>query len=187
VRPLRKALVCVDNADVAQLVEHNLAKVGVAGSNPVVRSQEIAGQAPFSKGASSRQDPSEKWTEDECDRLATEVVAELARYGALRREEMLEVRGRQLTVVASIGAQPDRAGDLFLRFGESTTGVRLAEQVAQPATAAELLPLLATSRRLVVEGPDGRRRTARGCRNGPSTRLRVGALRTGWKAVSEGR
>ena len=27
-------------ADVAQLVEHNLAKVGVAGSNPVVRSTE---------------------------------------------------------------------------------------------------------------------------------------------------
>ena len=26
-------------ADVAQLVEHNLAKVGVAGSNPVVRSK----------------------------------------------------------------------------------------------------------------------------------------------------
>ena len=26
------------HADVAQLVEHNLAKVGVAGSNPVVRS-----------------------------------------------------------------------------------------------------------------------------------------------------
>jgi len=58
VRLLRQALVCVDNADVAQLVEHNLAKVGVAGSNPVVRSREIAGQAPFSKGASSRQDPS---------------------------------------------------------------------------------------------------------------------------------
>jgi hypothetical protein len=38
VRPLREALVCGDNADVAQLVEHNLAKVGVAGSNPVVRS-----------------------------------------------------------------------------------------------------------------------------------------------------
>ncbi len=55
--PLRKALVCGDNADVAQLVEHNLAKVGVAGSNPVVRSQEIGGQARFSKGASSRQDP----------------------------------------------------------------------------------------------------------------------------------
>ena len=28
------------NADVAQLVEHNLAKVGVAGSNPVVRSRK---------------------------------------------------------------------------------------------------------------------------------------------------
>ena len=27
------------HADVAQLVEHNLAKVGVAGSNPVVRSR----------------------------------------------------------------------------------------------------------------------------------------------------
>jgi hypothetical protein len=27
-----------ERADVAQLVEHNLAKVGVAGSNPVVRS-----------------------------------------------------------------------------------------------------------------------------------------------------
>ena len=27
------------HADVAQLVEHNLAKVGVAGSNPVVRSK----------------------------------------------------------------------------------------------------------------------------------------------------
>ena len=29
-------------ADVAQLVEHNLAKVGVAGSNPVVRSIETS-------------------------------------------------------------------------------------------------------------------------------------------------
>jgi hypothetical protein len=34
------------HADVAQLVEHNLAKVGVAGSNPVVRSRETAGQGP---------------------------------------------------------------------------------------------------------------------------------------------
>jgi hypothetical protein len=40
VRSLAEALVCVDNADVAQLVEHNLAKVGVAGSNPVVRSRK---------------------------------------------------------------------------------------------------------------------------------------------------
>ena len=31
-------------ADVAQLVEHHLAKVGVAGSNPVVRSKRSAGQ-----------------------------------------------------------------------------------------------------------------------------------------------
>ena len=30
---------CCAHADVAQLVEHNLAKVGVAGSNPVVRSK----------------------------------------------------------------------------------------------------------------------------------------------------
>ena len=30
------------NADVAQLVEHHLAKVGVAGSNPVVRSDGAA-------------------------------------------------------------------------------------------------------------------------------------------------
>ena len=29
------------NADVAQLVEHDLAKVGVAGSNPVVRSMIV--------------------------------------------------------------------------------------------------------------------------------------------------
>jgi hypothetical protein len=29
---------------VAQLVEHHLAKVGVAGSNPVVRSRDVAGQ-----------------------------------------------------------------------------------------------------------------------------------------------
>ena len=29
-----------DNAEVAQLVEHNLAKVGVAGSNPVFRSRK---------------------------------------------------------------------------------------------------------------------------------------------------
>jgi hypothetical protein len=38
--PLREALVCGDNADVAQLVEHHLAKVRVAGSNPVVRSRK---------------------------------------------------------------------------------------------------------------------------------------------------
>ncbi len=31
------------HADVAQLVEHHLAKVGVAGSNPVVRSKKAAG------------------------------------------------------------------------------------------------------------------------------------------------
>ena len=30
---------CVAHADVAQLVEHHLAKVRVAGSNPVVRSR----------------------------------------------------------------------------------------------------------------------------------------------------
>ena len=30
-----------DNADVAQLVEHNLAKVGVAGSSPVSRSVSV--------------------------------------------------------------------------------------------------------------------------------------------------
>ncbi len=30
------------NADVAQLVEHHLAKVRVAGSNPVVRSKKMA-------------------------------------------------------------------------------------------------------------------------------------------------
>ena len=35
---LAEALIWMGNADVAQLVEHNLAKVGVAGSNPVVRS-----------------------------------------------------------------------------------------------------------------------------------------------------
>ncbi len=33
------------HADVAQLVEHHLAKVGVAGSNPVVRSTETCGPA----------------------------------------------------------------------------------------------------------------------------------------------
>jgi hypothetical protein len=35
-----EALICLNNADVAQLVEHHLAKVRVAGSNPVVRSQK---------------------------------------------------------------------------------------------------------------------------------------------------
>ncbi len=33
-------------ADVAQLVEHNLAKVGVAGSNPVVRSIDTSEVGP---------------------------------------------------------------------------------------------------------------------------------------------
>ncbi len=33
----------VPSADVAQLVEHHLAKVRVAGSNPVVRSREHRG------------------------------------------------------------------------------------------------------------------------------------------------
>jgi hypothetical protein len=47
VRLLLEALVCLDNADVAQLVEHNLAKVGVAGSNPVVRSRNRRSGAFF--------------------------------------------------------------------------------------------------------------------------------------------
>jgi hypothetical protein len=33
-----------EQADVAQLVEHHLAKVRVAGSNPVVRSRESPGR-----------------------------------------------------------------------------------------------------------------------------------------------
>jgi hypothetical protein len=37
-----RLLACKAAADVAQLVEHNLAKVGVAGSNPVVRSRLAA-------------------------------------------------------------------------------------------------------------------------------------------------
>ena len=41
-------------ADVAQLVEHNLAKVGVAGSNPVVRSRSEA----LSGASDSRSGPS---------------------------------------------------------------------------------------------------------------------------------
>src|SRR5207253_3862274 len=46
--PADPALVCfIDNADVAQLVEHNLAKVGVAGSNPVVRSDRRPGEGPY--------------------------------------------------------------------------------------------------------------------------------------------
>ena len=44
--PKTPLLSSLTHADVAQLVEHNLAKVGVAGSNPVVRSR-IAGQARF--------------------------------------------------------------------------------------------------------------------------------------------
>ena len=33
------------DADMAQLVEHHLAKVGVAGSNPVVRSRMLEGRS----------------------------------------------------------------------------------------------------------------------------------------------
>ena len=33
----------MENAKVAQLVEHDLAKVGVAGSNPVFRSKDVKG------------------------------------------------------------------------------------------------------------------------------------------------
>jgi hypothetical protein len=35
----RDGVLCTQQADVAQLVEHHLAKVRVAGSNPVVRSK----------------------------------------------------------------------------------------------------------------------------------------------------
>ena len=38
-------------ADVAQLVEHHLAKVRVAGSNPVVRSERLAWVVPRTPGA----------------------------------------------------------------------------------------------------------------------------------------
>src|SRR5207302_1119051 len=40
-RARRRLVYCRAYADVAQLVEHNLAKVGVAGSNPVVRSKSL--------------------------------------------------------------------------------------------------------------------------------------------------
>jgi hypothetical protein len=39
--PEHPLLSSLGHADVAQLVEHNLAKVGVAGSNPVVRSTDL--------------------------------------------------------------------------------------------------------------------------------------------------
>jgi len=50
-----EALICLCNADVAQLVEHHLAKVRVAGSNPVVRSKISPGHR-LKKG--SRRSPS---------------------------------------------------------------------------------------------------------------------------------
>ena len=43
------AYITFSQADMAQLVEHNLAKVGVAGSSPVVRS--IACEGPVEKSA----------------------------------------------------------------------------------------------------------------------------------------
>ena len=43
-------------ADVAQLVEHNLAKVGVAGSNPVVRSIDTSEVGPEGRYAAQAAD-----------------------------------------------------------------------------------------------------------------------------------
>ena len=48
----------MDNADVAQLVEHNLAKVGVAGSNPVVRSRKLQVGGHIADGQPLRSLPS---------------------------------------------------------------------------------------------------------------------------------
>ena len=42
------------HADVAQLVEHHLAKVRVAGSNPVVRSEKIVYGRLFAGGVAER-------------------------------------------------------------------------------------------------------------------------------------
>ena len=39
------ANITIRDADMAQLVEHHLAKVGVAGSNPVVRSRMLEGRS----------------------------------------------------------------------------------------------------------------------------------------------
>ena len=39
------ANITLRDADMAQLVEHHLAKVGVAGSNPVVRSRMLEGRS----------------------------------------------------------------------------------------------------------------------------------------------
>ncbi len=44
--PARSRIMVTRDADMAQLVEHHLAKVGVAGSNPVVRSTVFSGR-PF--------------------------------------------------------------------------------------------------------------------------------------------
>jgi hypothetical protein len=59
---MARLLQCSPYADVAQLVEHNLAKVGVAGSNPVVRSKRMTrsghceGSKSAPRGASRRAD-----------------------------------------------------------------------------------------------------------------------------------
>ena len=45
--PAGPLLDCASIADVAQLVEHHLAKVRVASSNLVIRSNETPGQRPF--------------------------------------------------------------------------------------------------------------------------------------------
>ena len=42
---LLSANITIRDADMAQLVEHHLAKVGVAGSNPVVRSRMLEGRS----------------------------------------------------------------------------------------------------------------------------------------------
>ena len=55
--PSTKGVGSRSNADVAQLVEHHLAKVRVAGSNPVVRSEPralVARPAPVCGGVAER-------------------------------------------------------------------------------------------------------------------------------------
>ena len=55
-RPSRGMVVYPLRADVAQLVEHNLAKVGVAGSNPVVRSSDTSEVGPEGRYAAQAAD-----------------------------------------------------------------------------------------------------------------------------------
>jgi hypothetical protein len=111
---------------VAQLVEHHLAKVGVAGSNPVVRSrsQAVSGREAFSVGDTLGDSAGSAGRGLPPERVANVLIVELYRYRLAMHDPTPRVAGAMQVVTEERIQAGETPRDLLFHPNTSSQALR---------------------------------------------------------------